>query len=167
MEGHTLIAAEAMEAKIRAAAASKMDKDFVLIARTDGISAEGFDAEIQRINRYKQAGADVVFLDAPRSMEQLEKIPKLVEGPILINVVRKIQDLHFKKFEELGYALAIYPAICLSAGVVAIREKLIELKEKGFFAEWTDGKITFHDLILEILKLKEYRGLEEKFLMKG
>jgi len=166
MEGHKLIPVEDMVAKVRAAAALKMDEDFVLIVRTDAISAEGFDEAIHRGNIYKQAGADVIFLEAPQTIEQLEKIPKLIDGPILVNVVRKIQNLHFKRFEEMGFAMAIYPAICLSACVIALREKLLELSEKGIVKEWTDGEVSFHDLILDVLELKEYRDLEEQFLGK-
>jgi carboxyvinyl-carboxyphosphonate phosphorylmutase len=163
MEGHKLISVEEMAAKIRAAVASKKDKDFVLIARTDAISAEGFDKAIRRGNRYMEEGADVIFVEAPTTIDQLEKIPKLIKGPILINIAPKTPVLHFKKYEEMGYSIAIYPPISLTASFVAIREKLIELKEVGIMKEGAHGGLPFDEL-LDFLGLKKYRALEEKIL---
>ena len=77
MEGHKLIPVKDMVAKIRAALMARKDQDMVLIARTDAISAEGFEAAIQRGNSYREAGADLLFIEAPTTLEQMEKIPKL------------------------------------------------------------------------------------------
>ena len=79
MEGKKVIPTEEMVPKIRAAIASRKDKDLVLIARTDAIAAEGFDAAIRRGNTYREEGADVIFVEAPTTIEQLEKIPKLIK----------------------------------------------------------------------------------------
>jgi len=163
MEGHKLISLEDMVAKVRAAAASKKDKDFVLIIRTDAISAEGFDEAIYRGNAYLEEGADVIFIEAPTTVKQLEKIPKLIKGPLLINIAPKTPLLHFKRYEEMGYSIAIYPAISLTAAFVAIREKLIELKREGIMIEGAHGGVPFDEL-LKFLGLKKYRDLEEKFL---
>jgi len=163
MEGHKLISLEDMVAKVRAAAASKKDKDFVLIIRTDAISAEGFDEAIYRGNAYLEEGADVIFIEAPTTVKQLEKIPKLIKGPLLINIAPKTPLLHFKRYEEMGYSIAIYPAISLTAAFVAIREKLIELKREGIMIEGAHAGVPFDEL-LKFLGLKKYRDLEEKFL---
>jgi len=163
MEGHKLISLEDMVAKVRAAAASRKDKDFVLIIRTDAISAEGFDEAIYRGNTYLEEGADVIFIEAPTTVKQLEKIPKLIKGPLLINIAPKTPLLHFKRYEEMGYSIAIYPAISLTAAFVAIREKLIELKKEGIMMEGAHGGVPFDEL-LRFLGLKKYRDLEEKFL---
>lgn len=163
MEGHKLISVEEMAAKIRAAVASKKDEDFVLIARTDAISAEGFDEAIRRGNRYMEEGADVIFVEAPTTTDQMEKIPKLIKGPIVINIAPKTPVLHYKKYEEMGYSIAIYPPISLTASFVAIREKLIELKEAGMMKEGAHGGLPFDEL-LDFLGLKKYRALEEKIL---
>jgi carboxyvinyl-carboxyphosphonate phosphorylmutase len=165
MEGHKLIAAEEMVAKVRAAVASKQDKDFVLIARTDAISAKGFDEAIHRGNTYLEAGADVIFVEAPTTIEQLEKIPKLIHGPVLINIAPKTPVLHVKRYEEMGYTIAIYPPLSLTASFVAIREKLTELKEEGIMKEGAHGGVPFDEL-LDFLGLKKYRALEEKLFRK-
>lgn len=163
MEGHKLISLGDMVVKIRTAAVCRKDKDFVLIARTDAISAEGFDEAIRRGNKYREAGADVIFIEAPTIIEQLEKIPKLIEGPVLINIAPKTPVLHVKRYEEMGYSIAIYPPLSLTASFVAIREKLIELKEEGIMKEGAHGGVPFDEL-LNFLGLKEYRALEEKLL---
>jgi carboxyvinyl-carboxyphosphonate phosphorylmutase len=165
MEGHKLIAAEEMVAKVRAAVASKQDKDFILIARTDAISAKGFDEAIHRGNTYLEAGADVIFVEAPTTIEQLEKIPKLIHGPVLINIAPKTPVLHVKRYEEMGYTIAIYPPLSLTASFVAIREKLTELKEEGIMKEGAHGGVPFDEL-LDFLGLKKYRALEEKLFRK-
>jgi 2-methylisocitrate lyase-like PEP mutase family enzyme len=163
MEGQKLISMEDMAAKIRAAVALRKDKEMVLIARTDAISAEGFDEAIRRGNRYREEGADVIFIEAPTTIEQLEKIPKLVKGPLLINIAPKTPVLHYKRYEEMGYSIAIYPPLSLTASYVAIREKLMELKEEGILKDGAHGGVPFDEL-LDFLGLKKYRALEEKVL---
>jgi 2-methylisocitrate lyase-like PEP mutase family enzyme len=163
MEKHKLISMEEMVVKVRAAVASKKDKDFVLIARTDAISAEGFDEAIRRGNKYLEAGADVIFVEAPTTIEQLEKIPKLIKGPVMVNIAPKTPVLHFKKYEEMGYSIAIYPPISLTAAYAGIKEKLMGLKKDGITQAGAHGGVPFEEL-LDFLGLKKYRGLEEKFL---
>jgi 2-methylisocitrate lyase-like PEP mutase family enzyme len=163
MEGHKLISAEEMAAKIRAAVASKRDEDFVLIARTDAISAEGFDKAIRRGNRYIEEGADVIFVEAPTTLEQMEKIPKLIKGPVLINIAPKTPVLHYKRYEEMGYSIAIYPPISLTAAYAGIKEKLMGLKKDGVTQAGAHGGVPFEEL-LDFLGLKKYRDLEEKVL---
>ena len=166
MEGHKLIPLEEMGEKIRVAAASKKDKDFVLIARTDAISAEGFDKAIRRGNRYIEEGADVIFIEAPRTIPELEKIPKLIKGPILINVGPKTPNMDAKTFEEMGYAILLYSTICVTTSFLAIREMLNELKKKGIIkGGWAPESISF-DAFTNFLGLGKYKELEEKYLRK-
>jgi carboxyvinyl-carboxyphosphonate phosphorylmutase len=163
MEGHKLIPTEEMAAKIRAAVASKRDEDFVLIARTDAISAEGFDKAIRRGNRYIEEGADVIFVEAPTTLEQMEKIPKLIKAPVLINIAPKTPVLHYKRYEEMGYSIAIYPPISLTAAYAGIKEKLMGLKKDGVTQAGAHGGVPFEEL-LDFLGLKKYRDLEDKLL---
>lgn len=163
MEGHQLISIEDMAAKIRAAALCRKDRDLVLIARTDAISGEGFDEAIFRGNAYVEAGADVIFVEAPTTIEQMEKIPKLIKGPVLINIAPKTPVLHFKRYEEMGYSIVIYPPLSLTTAFVAIREKLVELKAEGILKEGAHGGVPFDEL-LDFLGLPKYRALEEDLL---
>lgn len=166
MEGSKLIPLEEMATKVRAAAACKRDKDFVLIVRTDAISSEGFEGAIRRGNAYVEEGADVIFLEAPKTMDQLEKIPQLIKAPVLINMAPKTPNLGFKKFEEMGYAIIIYPSIALTASFLAIKERLSELKENGIVRQWAEMGVPFEEMI-KFLGVKEYEQMEEKFLRKA
>ena len=163
MDGHKLISVEDMAAKIRAAVTARRDQEMVLLARTDAISASGFDEAIDRGNRYREEGADVIFVEAPTTVEQLEKIPKLIKGPVLVNVAPKTPYMHAKKYEEMGYAMAIYPAISLTVAYAAVRERLTELKRDGFMKSGAHGGVPFDELV-DFLGLRKYRALEEKVL---
>jgi carboxyvinyl-carboxyphosphonate phosphorylmutase len=163
MEGHKLIPAEEMAAKIRAAVKMRKDPDLVLIARTDAISAEGFDEAIRRGNLYREAGADLLFIEAPTSVDQLAQIPKLVNGPTLVNVAPKTPYLHMKEYEKMGYAMAIYPPISITCVYAALKEKLAELKSEGMNRDGGHGGVPFDELV-NFLGLAKYRGLEEEVL---
>jgi len=163
MEGHKLVSPGEMVAKIRAAVKARKDGDMVIIARTDAISAEGFEEAILRANIYREEGADVLFVEAPRDMEQLERIPKLVKGPVLVNIAPKTPYLHIKRYEDMGYALAIYPAISITAVYATIRDKLVELKSQGMNSDGGHGGVSFDELV-DFLGLSKYRKLEEEIL---
>lgn len=166
MEGHKLISVEEMVAKIRAAVTVRKDQDMVLIARTDAISAEGYDEAIRRGNIYREEGADVLFIEAPTTLEQLENIPKVVKGPALINVAPKTPYMHVKKYKEMGYAMAIYPPISITTAYAAIRDALEELKKEGMTKEGVHGGVPFDEL-LDFLGLNKYRALEEQVLKEA
>ena len=147
MEGHKLVSPGEMVAKIRAAVKARKDGDMVIIARTDAISAEGFEEAIRRANIYREEGADVLFVEAPRDIDQLEKIPKLVKGPVLVNIAPKTPYLHIKRYEDMGYALAIYPAISITTVYAALRDKLVELKSQGMNNDGGHGGVPFDELV--------------------
>ena len=163
MEGHKLVSPGEMVAKIRAAVKARKDKDMVIIARTDAISAEGFEEAIRRANIYREEGADVLFVEAPTDMDQLERIPGLVKGPTLVNIAPKTPYLHMKRYEDMGYALAIYPAISITTVYAAVRDKLIELKSRGINEDGGHGGVPFDELV-DFLGLSRYRKLEEDIL---
>ena len=86
-EGKSVIPAEEMAAKIRAAVYARRDPDFIIIARTDARAIEGLDAAIARANLYVEAGADVIFLEAPQTVDELARIPREIHVPLLVNMV--------------------------------------------------------------------------------
>jgi 2-methylisocitrate lyase-like PEP mutase family enzyme len=163
MEGHKLVSPGEMVAKIRAAVRARKDGDMVIIARTDAISAEGFEEAIRRANIYREEGADVLFVEAPRDIDQLERIPKLVKGPVLVNIAPKTPYLHIKRYEDMGYALAIYPTISITTVYAALRDKLVELKSQGMNSDGGHGGVPFDELV-NFLGLPKYRKLEEEIL---
>jgi len=163
MEGHKLIPAEEMAAKIRAAVRARKDPELVLIARTDAISAEGFDEAIRRGNLYRQAGADLLFIEAPTAVEQLARIPKLINGPTLVNLAPKTPYLHVQEYERMGYALVIYPPLSITCVYAALKEKLAELRVEGMNKDGGHGGVPFDELV-NFLGLAEYRKVEEEVL---
>lgn len=165
MEGHQLIPPEEMAAKIRAAVRVRNDPDLVIIARTDAISAEGFDEAIRRGNLYREAGADLLFIEAPTVVEQLAQIPKLVNGPTLVNIAPKTPYLHVNEYEKMGYAMAIYPPISITCVYAALKEKLTELKNNGINKDGGHGGVPFDELV-NFLGLAKYRKLEEEVLKR-
>src|SRR3989440_2562970 len=113
-------------AKIRAAAASRRSADFLVIARTDSRAVAGFDEAIGRANAAIAAGADMVFVEAPQTVEEVAAVPRLVNGPCLLNVVRggKTPDLDLREAERMGYKLAIVPRLLIK-NVVGICEQML------------------------------------------
>jgi 2-methylisocitrate lyase-like PEP mutase family enzyme len=163
MTGHRIVPVTEMVAKVRALVMSRKDPDLVIIARTDAISAEGFDEAIRRGNIYRKEGADIIFVEAPTSLPQLEKIPKLIDGPALINIAPKTPYLPIQRYEEMGYRLAIYPPLCLTTAYAAIKRKLEELKKEGILADGCHGGVPFDEMV-NFLGLSKYRAMEEKLL---
>lgn len=118
-------------AKIRAAVAARRDPDFLLIARTDAGAVLGWDEAIDRANLALEAGADMAFVEAARTLEQLAEIPKRVRGPCLLNMVRagKTPDLSLGEGEAMGYRLTILPGLLLTTIMMACDEVLKQVRE--------------------------------------
>jgi 2-methylisocitrate lyase-like PEP mutase family enzyme len=117
-------------AKIRAALAARRNSDFMIIARTDARAVAGLDEAIARVNAALTAGADIAFVEAPQTMEELAAVPKRVAGPCLLNVVRggKTPEIDLRQAQAMGYRLAIVPGLLLKAVIGACDEALKELK---------------------------------------
>ena len=129
-------------AKIRAAAAARRSKDFVVIARTDARAVLGFDEAVARGRLALANGADVVFLEAPQSLEEVASVPQRIGGPCLLNVVRggKTPDLPMAEAERMGYAIAILPGLLLGGIIQTCDELLASVKREGRYpAPKTEG----------------------------
>src|SRR5215469_817927 len=130
LEGKAVIPREDFAAKIRAAATARRDQDFLIIARTDARAVAGLDEAVARANAALAAGADMAFVEAPQTMDELAAVPKRVAGPCLLNVVRggKTPEIDLRRAQEMGYRLAIVPGLLLKAIIGACDEVLAELK---------------------------------------
>ena len=117
-------------AKIRAAVAARCSADFMIIARTDARAVAGLDEALARANEALAAGADMAFVEAPQTMEELATIPRRVAGPCLLNVVRsgKTPEIDLREAQAMGYRLAIVPGLLLMAVIGACDEVLAELQ---------------------------------------
>lgn len=120
--GRRVIAAADMARKIEVAVEARGDSGMLIVARTDSLSSLGVDEAIERGRRYAEAGADVLFIESPESVEQLEKIGASFDVPLLVNVVEggRTPQLTQREFQQLGFALAIYP----TAGFLAMAQAL-------------------------------------------
>ena len=116
LDGKELVSREEFVAKIRAAVAARTDPDFVVIARTDSRAGEGLDEAVARVNAALDAGADIAFVEAAASMDEVAAIPRLVNGPCLLNIVvaGKTPDIGLGDAEAMGYRIAIMPSLLLS-----------------------------------------------------
>lgn len=133
LDGKEIIPAPEFIAKIRAAVAARRDPDFLIIARTDSRAVAGFDEAVARANAALAAGADMAFVEAMETREELAAVPRRVDGPCLLNVVPggKTPAVTMEEARALGYRLAILPGLLLGAVMVAADEALRTLKESG------------------------------------
>jgi 2-methylisocitrate lyase-like PEP mutase family enzyme len=130
LEGKEIIPREDYTANIRAAAAARRAKDYVIIDRTDSRAVAGFDEAVARANAALSAGADMAFVEAPQNEEEVAAVPRLVNGPCLLNVVRggKTPDLDLREAAAMGYKLAIVPGLLIKSVVGICDRMLAELK---------------------------------------
>ena len=131
--GKQVIPAKEFADKIRAAVEYRTDADLVIIARTDARAVTGLDDAIERANLYAEAGADIIFLEAPQSEDEMARVARDVKAPLLANMVPggKTPDVNVADLERLGYKLVIFPAVCMSAAVMAMEGALAKLKTTG------------------------------------
>jgi 2-methylisocitrate lyase-like PEP mutase family enzyme len=133
LDGKEIIARGEFISKIKAAVAARRDPDFLIIARTDARAVAGFDEAISRANAAMAAGADMAFVEAVQTAEELALVPKRVNGPCLLNVVPagKTPRVSMQEAQALGYRLTILPALLLNAVMAASDQALRVLKETG------------------------------------
>ena len=133
LDDKELIPLEDYVAKIRAAADARRSDDFVIIARTDARASLGFEEGVRRCNAALEAGADVAFLEAMQTVDELKAAPKEIHGLCLLNVVRggKTPDVSFAEAEEMGYRIAIVPGLLLIQAIGACDQALADMKAEG------------------------------------
>ena len=162
--GKEVIPADDMVKKFRAAVAARRDPDFLFIARTDANETDGLSEAIDRINRYCDAGADVAFIEAPLSVDELEEICKRVAYPKFVNMLAfgKTPILSAAELEEMGFKMMVAPidSVLLTARIMY--EMAEVFKRDGHTRELYDQMVDF-DGIKKILGLNDYLGLSDQF----
>lgn len=145
LSGHQVIPRGEFAGKIRAAAEARQDRDFLIIARTDAISALDFDEALRRGEAALKAGADVLFIEAPRDEAQVERVAKAFDAPLLYNYAPGGRSplLPFARLRELRYAIILLPVDTLLVGVRAIAEFLGELKTRDDVTALADRYMPF------------------------
>ena len=147
LSGHQIIPLPEFAGKIRAAAEARTDPDFMIIARTDAISAVDFDEALRRGEAAAKAGADMLFIEAPRDEAQVRRVAGAFDTPLLYNYAPGGRSplLPFSRLRELGYAVILLPIDALLVGVRAIAEFLVEVKQRDDVLSLTDRYMAFGD----------------------
>jgi 2,3-dimethylmalate lyase len=165
MDGKSLIPKEEMAAKVSAAVSARRSPEFLIIARTDARAVEGLDGALDRGRMYRQAGADVLFVEAPQSTGEIETIADTFpDVPLLFNYAEggKTPPVTHDFLRELGFKLVIFPISALLAATVAIRSVLGRIKAAGSPIEVLPSMLPF-DEFLRFIGLDEIRELEQRF----
>ncbi|GAA3733269.1 isocitrate lyase/PEP mutase family protein [Spinactinospora alkalitolerans] len=145
-DDHRLISTGHMQAKIAAALAAREDETLVLIARTDARSAGSIDEAIQRARAYAEAGADAIFVEAPRTVEELARVgQELPEVPLIVNVVEggKTPELTVDEYGELGFSVVLFANYLMRSAIHAGQQALVHLREKGETRSYADRIVSW------------------------
>ena len=164
-EGKEVISTAEMVGKIHAAVDTRQDPDLVIIARSDARAVEGLQAAIDRVNAYLEAGADVGFVEAPQSVEELRIVGRNVRGPALVNVFEggKTPMLPASELDTMGFRLGIYPSQTHRAAIRAAQRVLKALKEDGDTGRVEEDLATFQERE-DAVGTSRWRALEEKYM---
>lgn len=151
--GRRVIAAEDMVRKIKVAVETRVDPDFQIIARTDARTSLGLDEALRRGEAYVRAGADILFIESPETPEELEKIGKSFDKPLLVNIVEggRTPQLTPAELEALGFSLAIYPA----SGFLAVTHALEHVYTQIQALKGTNGE---QDAMYSFAKMCDLMG---------
>lgn len=169
IEGKRLVPAAEMATKVAAAVAARGEEGPVVIARTDARAVEGLDAAIDRARRYRDAGADVLFVEAPRSEQEIEAVATALAGtPLLFNWAEGGQSpqVELAWLHDLGFRIVIFPVSTLLAATRAVGEVLGSIRSHGTPATSMERMVPFAEF-LDFIGLSEIEGLEARFAPAG
>lgn len=164
LSGKSLVGAEAMAAKIRAAVAAKRDPDFVIIARTDARGVQGMEEAIRRAKIYLQAGADAIFPEALEDPDEFAEFAKAVDAPLLANNTEfgRSPNLTVEAFGALGYSMVLFPLTAFRAALKAARDTLGDLKTLGHQRDRLPQMLSRAELY-DLLGYKDYEARDQTY----
>jgi len=175
MSGKSVVSAEEMVEKLRAAVAARRDPDFILKSRTDSFATHGLAEVIRRLNLYAEAGADLLFADALLAEGDIETVARNVSRPLCVNMGFGIRSrattplLSAARLQELGVAAVIYPRLLTACAIQGMKNGLATLAEQlrtGKVVERPDYAVSFEELN-EVVGFSEARELEQRFVSKA
>jgi 2-methylisocitrate lyase-like PEP mutase family enzyme len=147
-EGKSVVPVEEMLFRLQAALDARTDPDFLIIARTDARAPEGFEAALERAHLYREIGADAIFVEAPRSVEELRTVGEQFRGtPLVANMIERSKTplLPEAELKAMGYSIIIYANAALYLGSFAIKQGLDVLRREGTTASLIERMTTFQD----------------------
>jgi 2,3-dimethylmalate lyase len=164
MTGKNVISKHDYIQKLRAALEARKSKDFIIVARTDARAPLGLEEAIERGKIYRKAGADVIFVEAPRSIEELKKIADEIDAPLLANMIENgvTPNLSARQLLKIGFRMVVFPLSGLYAATFAIKEAFVELKRTGITKEVSKKMITFNEFN-KFVDLHRYIDLENRY----
>ncbi len=164
MKGKEVIRKEEYAEKLQAALDARKSKDFIIVSRTDARDTEGLDKAIERGLYYKKIGADVIFVEAPKTIGEMKKIGKTIKAPLVANMIEggatpisSASTLH-----KMGFKIILYPLSVLFANTFASIQILKELKKSGTTTRLNKNLVNF-DEFNNIVELSKFRKLEKKY----
>jgi 2-methylisocitrate lyase-like PEP mutase family enzyme len=165
LSGKTLVPPEEFVQKLRAALEQRLDSNTLVVARTDARAVEGFEAAVERCKRYIDTGVDVLFFEAPQSVDEVERVADLFgkQIPLLANqlVGGRTPSLTAEELRDMGYKIVIFPAVLNFCTTVLLRNVLERLRTEG-----TDKGVMGEGNAMDFFNtmgLREWRDLEEKY----
>ena len=164
MQGKEVVRKEEYSEKLQAAIDARKSKDFIIVARTDARATEGLEKAIERGLYYKKIGADVIFVEAPKTIQEMKIIGKSIKAPLVANMIEggttplsSASALH-----KMGFKIILYPLSVLFANTFASLQILKELKRSGTTSKFNKKLVSF-DQFNDIVELPKFRKLEKKY----
>ena len=132
-KGKELVSTAEMEMKLKSALDARRDDEFVIVARTDALTVDGIDAALRRAERYAEIGADVIFVEGPRTLAEAERIAKAIDKPLIYNITPtgSVPALDAKTAEQLGYRFLSFSVYVLLAAIPGMQSFLKTMRETG------------------------------------
>ena len=164
MQGKEVITQEEYTEKLGAAIDARQSKDFIIVARTDARATEGLDAAIERGLQNKKTGADAVFIEAPRSLEEMRTIGKAIKAPLVANMIEggTTPIMSAETLHKLGFKIILYPLSVLFANTFATMNILKELKRTGTTTK-SKQKVVSFDQFNDLVELPKFQKLEKRY----
>jgi methylisocitrate lyase len=164
MSGKQVITTDEMVGKVKAALDARHDQNLVLMARTDAVAVEGLDRAIERGQRYLEAGADVIFIEAPESEAEMRRICREIDAPLVANMVEggRTPMRTTVELQEIGYRWVVFPGAAMRTITRALTSMLKVLKEHGTTAPYLAKMFSFTELN-QLMGLDEWKELEAKY----
>ena len=164
MAGIRIIPANEMVRRLECALAARGDGDLLVVGRTDALPTFGVKEAIQRGQLYRQAGADIVFVDAVKRIGEARALAEAIDAPLMISIVEgnETTQLTEDQLKQMGFSLAIYPLSALLSATRAIQDVLTRLQKEGNTRGWLDHMLTYSEFT-EVVDVGHFRDLDDRF----
>jgi methylisocitrate lyase len=164
MNGKEVIPKDEYAEKLQAALDARNNKDFIIVSRTDARATEGLDKAIERGLFYKKIGADVIFIEAPKTIQEMQKIGSSINAPLVANMIEggRTPIISQSKLHNLGFKIILYPLSVLFSNTFATFQMLRELKKFGATRKSEKRMVNF-DQFNDLVELSKYKKLEKQY----